>query len=568
MSVQSNISEALGLGASATTDADYGQQGALRDILAQTSGSAANADKAIALANQLVPQAAKADPWAAAFKFFAEMGKQASKPGATVLGSAVSSMSVPFDYLQAKKAERNQTEQARMKTALSLGPSLKPKETTASMSAIAKLNADLKAGRITQPQFDALFKKATNIAGGDGASSPLGKLSEDLKAGTITQTQFNAAYEKLINIAGGGEKDFTKRDVYKDGIKLTVYSKEAYDKALSDDETEGGWSDAREISNRLDTEKQQQGNQASYLSPEEAKALLTSDAFKFVEDSPEYLAIFNQITTDDDDLLGQPVIIGQQFVNYYFNKVGGEVKGIILKTPQGSSMPSIVKTSQKEYDRLSKISIEYIDKVNDLVPTLESTMAIIMQNPNLTGKWQEATYGIRAGLSSAFGYDSEEVTLQSYLESMSNKLAPKMRPVGSGSTSDMEFKAYKKAILDLGNTPLANYLTMHSLRQITINNAAEIELRKNLLQQNKSVKYIGNKVDDLNKTKTKIFQNFSSEEFDTGDDAVDTENYTNALDVWWDSLPYGSVIVNEDPHTGQKMFPTVGSFAVKGWGEN
>ena len=125
MSVQSNISEALGLGASATTDADYGQQGALRDILAQTSGSAANADKAIALANQLVPQAEEADPWAAAFKFFAEMGKQASKPGATVLGSAVSSMSVPFDYLQAKKAERNQTEQARLKTALSLGPSLK-----------------------------------------------------------------------------------------------------------------------------------------------------------------------------------------------------------------------------------------------------------------------------------------------------------------------------------------------------------------------------------------------------------------------------------------------------------
>ena len=126
MSVQSDtVLKALGLGASATTEADYGQQGALRDILTQTSGSAANADKAIALANQLVPQAAKADPWEAAFQFFAEMGKQASVPGATALGSAVSSMSVPFDYLQAKKAERRETEQARMKTALSLGPSLK-----------------------------------------------------------------------------------------------------------------------------------------------------------------------------------------------------------------------------------------------------------------------------------------------------------------------------------------------------------------------------------------------------------------------------------------------------------
>jgi len=497
------------------------------------------------------------------------MGQAASQPGATVLGSAVGSMQVPMDYLAAKKKEKTETDRARLQTAVQLAPSLKPKVTTGSMSAVAKLNADLKAGRISQEQFNAAFAKLTNIAGGSsGASSPLGKLAEDLKAGIITQDEYDAAVAKATNIAGASEGNFTKRDVFKGDLKLTVYSKEAYDKALSDDETEGGWSNQREISNRLDTEKQQQGNQASYLSPEDAKALLTSDAFKFEENSPEYLAIFNQITTDDEEMLGQPVIIGQQFVNYYFNKVGGEVKGIILKTPQGSSIPSIVKTSQKEYDRLSKISIEYIDKVNDLVPTLESTMAIIMQNPNLTGKWQEATYGIRAGLSSAFGYDSEEVTLQSYLESMSNKLAPKMRPVGSGSTSDMEFGAYKKAILDLGNTPLANYLTMHSLKQITINNANEIELRKQLLQQNKSAKYISEKVDELNKTKTKIFQNFSSEEFDTGDDAVDTLNYTNALDAWWDSLPYGSVIVNEDPHTGQKMFPTVGSFAVKGWGEN
>ena len=554
----------LKLGVSGTNMNDQ-QFGMLKTL----AGSAEAGQQAMNYANQLYPDAPEADPWEAAFQFFSAMGQAASQPGATVLGSAVGSMQVPMDYLAAKKKEKTETDRARLQTAVQLAPSLKPKVTTGSMSAVAKLNADLKAGRISQEQFNAAFAKLTNIAGGSsGASSPLGKLAEDLKAGIITQDEYDAAVAKATNIAGASEGNFTKRDVFKGDLKLTVYSKEAYDKALSDDETEGGWSNQREISNRLDTEKQQQGNQASYLSPEDAKALLTSDAFKFEENSPEYLAIFNQITTDDEEMLGQPVIIGQQFVNYYFNKVGGEVKGIILKTPQGSSIPSIVKTSQKEYDRLSKISIEYIDKVNDLVPTLESTMAVIMQNPNLTGKWQEATYGIRAGLSSAFGYDSEEVTLQSYLESMSNKLAPKMRPVGSGSTSDMEFKAYKKAILDLGNTPLANYLTMHSLKQITINNANEIELRKQLLQQNKSAKYISEKVDDLNETKTKIFQNFSSEEFDTGDDAVDTLNYTNALDAWWDSLPYGSVIVNEDPHTGQKMFPTVGSFAVKGWGEN
>jgi hypothetical protein len=109
------------------TDVNEAREGALRGILQQTAGSAANADKAIALAQQLYPDTPKADPYEAAFQFFAEMGRQASQPGATALGSAVGSMQVPMDYLNAKKKEAEETERARMTTALSLGPSLKPK---------------------------------------------------------------------------------------------------------------------------------------------------------------------------------------------------------------------------------------------------------------------------------------------------------------------------------------------------------------------------------------------------------------------------------------------------------
>jgi len=109
------------------TDVNEAREGALRGILQQTAGGAANADKAIALAQQLYPDTPKADPYEAAFQFFAEMGRQASQPGATALGSAVGSMQVPMDYLNAKKKEAEETERARMTTALSLGPSLKPK---------------------------------------------------------------------------------------------------------------------------------------------------------------------------------------------------------------------------------------------------------------------------------------------------------------------------------------------------------------------------------------------------------------------------------------------------------
>ena len=118
MAVNNNL-----LGAS-STDINEAREGALRDILEQTSGGTANANRAMSLAQQLYPDTPKADPWEAAFSFFAEMGKAASVPGSTALGAAVSSMAVPLDYLTAKKAEKTETDRARTKTALSLGSSL------------------------------------------------------------------------------------------------------------------------------------------------------------------------------------------------------------------------------------------------------------------------------------------------------------------------------------------------------------------------------------------------------------------------------------------------------------
>ena len=119
----------LGVAGTTTNSQGYGQNGSLRDIIDITSGSGANADKAIAFANQFAPLAPKADPWEAAFQFFAEMGKQASVPGSTALGAAVGSLQAPMDYLNAKKKERRESEAARTQMALTVGAGLKkPKE--------------------------------------------------------------------------------------------------------------------------------------------------------------------------------------------------------------------------------------------------------------------------------------------------------------------------------------------------------------------------------------------------------------------------------------------------------
>jgi len=121
----------MALGASGTNMNDM-NLGVLRTL----GGSSKAGQQAMDFANQLYPQVAEADPWEAAFQFFAEMGKAASQPGSTALGAAVGSMGAPLDYLNAKKKEKTETDRARMQTAISLAPSLKPKPKTGSGTSV------------------------------------------------------------------------------------------------------------------------------------------------------------------------------------------------------------------------------------------------------------------------------------------------------------------------------------------------------------------------------------------------------------------------------------------------
>ena len=100
-------------------------------VLKSLTGSGVKAQQAMDYANQLYPQVSEADPWEAAFRFFSEMGKAASQPGATAFGAAVSSMDAPLDYLNAKKKEKTESDRARMQTAVQLAPSLKAKPAAA-----------------------------------------------------------------------------------------------------------------------------------------------------------------------------------------------------------------------------------------------------------------------------------------------------------------------------------------------------------------------------------------------------------------------------------------------------
>ena len=130
------------LGASGTTINDMGNMGALTPILGRLAGGSKGGQMAADFARQMYPDPPKADPYEAALQFFLAMGQGASQPGATVLGSAVSAMQAPADYLAAKKKEKRETDQARMQTALQLAPSLKPKPVAGSTKAVKVVDAD------------------------------------------------------------------------------------------------------------------------------------------------------------------------------------------------------------------------------------------------------------------------------------------------------------------------------------------------------------------------------------------------------------------------------------------
>ena len=264
--------------------------------LGMLSGSKAGAQKAFDAASAMYAPVEEVNPWEASLRFFLEMGKQASQPGATVFGSAVGAGLVPLDYLAAKKKEKRDRDQKVASTAFSLAPTLKPKVTKATYGKpdfymVSK--SDGKGG-FTTPVETALTPKQYSELPTDGSVrvTSLPKTGTKFTKRTLykpdgstidvysaeqEQTAISAGYgrvkaddfdnvtvykddgssrvarsqaelDTLIGEGGGGWSRTKpaagstaqfKRTVYKDGRELTVYSEEDYNTAIGET---GGWS--------------------------------------------------------------------------------------------------------------------------------------------------------------------------------------------------------------------------------------------------------------------------------------------------------------------------------------
>jgi len=105
-------------------------EGGALDALETLAGGSEQARQAMALTRALTPERQEFDPAIAALRYFTRMASEASKPGATVLGSAASAFASPAEYIQQVRDYNRKLDAAQGQTAISLASALKPPKGT------------------------------------------------------------------------------------------------------------------------------------------------------------------------------------------------------------------------------------------------------------------------------------------------------------------------------------------------------------------------------------------------------------------------------------------------------
>ena len=295
------------------------------------------------------------------------------------------------------------------------------------------------------------------------------------------------------------------------------------------------------------------GSQATYMSEEDAKAYILS--LGLPEESPRFQYFVDRITAQDDEQINMPLISGDNYISFVPQVTNGVVTNL-MQEPVSGSTPPFVGYRTKRLETLAKAQDGFIDKRVTVIPRVDSLMEMLRLGEVPTGGLQDATLGLRSFLVDVFNSDAPMVANQQSLQSASNFLAPKMRPIGSGSTSDMEFKAYKQAIVDLGNTELANYISLYTFKRSAELGVLMNELERDALTSGKysSTAQVARKMKEVDPG---IFEKY------TGD-----PNNQAELLAWWTALPSGSVAVNTGWYRDASGSALDDFYVVKDWQGN
>jgi hypothetical protein len=503
------------LGAS-NTNLDDLSAGALKAL-----GGAESVQAALEIAKAMQPKLRDVDPALLAFQFFTNMAAESSKPGATALGAASTASLVPAEYLMQDFQARRKAESELPANVIQIAGMIKPPTGTGTGLRVVK----------GEP---VLNEQGLSVRTAEGA--PMYNYNEQDAAGNVTRT-FTApditSSRKPITVYKEGERQGRRviegtpefEDAVKDGYTLT----DRPDKPETGIKTAGS------------------GTLAQYMSAENAREFVKNQGM--LETHPNFQASVDKFTAPNDKMIGQEIVRGGAYLEAVPLQQGGEVINIQLTPSKGAGTPQFTTYVEKRLPFIAKAVDTYNTTAREVIPRINEAMDLLLSGKVETGGLSAAMLPFKRVFNQAFGINDPAIIGLESLQATSNFLAPKMRPVGSGSTSDMEFKAYRQAALDIGNTPQSNYISLYAFRKMAENGVALNQREQELLT---SGEY--SNMADINKELMDfdpgIFEKFSG-------DYDDPE----AINAWYAELPRGAVILNNN------LFESPDIYIIKGWGQ-
>ena len=273
-------------------------------------------------------------------------------------------------------------------------------------------------------------------------------------------------------------------------------------------------------------------------------------------ESPYFDQAVNQLVPTDPSLVGKRIISGGRYTELRPYVVGDEVFNIMLNTAQGETTP-FKEYADKRLGIIAKNNDAFADKAMTVLPEVERALQTLTSLKNQgvdTGVITNALLPFESAFKQIFGTDEPTVAQLESLVGISNLLATKIRPVGSGSTSDMEFAAYRRAILDLGNTPEANFIALYVYKKMTRNAIEYNRVEQEALTSGDftNAKQVNDKIKELD---TGIFVKFPG-------DANDEE----AIRAFLKTVPKGEVVLNRDSN-GVPLVEGEGPYLIQGFGK-
>ena len=464
----------------------------------------------------------------ASLLYFSKLAEESSKPGATLLGAAGTAFQSPTAYLLQEKESERKAEQAKASLVAGLVPSL------------AKTTAK-------DPKFYVLKENVEGI-GIKGEVIPYD--AKDFAALDINIKKKFIPYEK------DQKATFPKTFVINKNLEEWKKSNPKFSNKIYEidgqsviDLTASEASGLENINLLPSTSTKTpkvvgSGQTAVFMNEADAKATLIG--LGLPESNVNFERILKEITTKDPKLLGKPLIFGGQYQELVpFVGDGQNVTNIIVSPSKSGGVPPFTTYTKDRLKILAKLQTQFIDNASTVIPQVDRALETLLTGKVETGKLTAFLLPLKQIFGQVFqSIDPNLAGLES-LQSISFALAPKMRPEGSGSTSDMEFKAYQKAILDIENSTLANYITLYAFKKMTKNSQKLKNLEQNMLTS-------GDYRDSAEINKILLQQDTGIFEKYTGD-----YDDKEAIDAWYDSLPSGAVFINNG------LYDTAGVYVVK-----